>query len=97
MQTDDERGCGTISIGAYIVESGITSTYFANRWFSSEVAGELVTKDFQINFNWANDIIPDLASDYVSIIWEGLLLPEYSEDYTFYIDSNDGVRLEVAG
>ena len=46
--------------------------------------------------NWGKgDVIPNVAKDYVSIIWEGYLEPQYDQDYTFYVESNDGVRVIV--
>jgi hypothetical protein len=36
-----------------------------------------------------------VASDYVSIVWKGYLQPQYDQDYTFYVESNDGVRVIV--
>lgn len=46
--------------------------------------------------NWGSgDVIPQVASDYVSIVWKGYLQPQYDEDYTFYVESNDGVRVIV--
>lgn len=49
-----------------------------------------------MNFSWgSNDIITDVASNYVSITWEGFLLPGHTEAYTFYTESNDGIRLYV--
>lgn len=40
-------------------------------------------------------MIPDVASDYVSIIWEGFLLVPTSDDYIFSLHANDGVNLYV--
>lgn len=46
--------------------------------------------------NWGTGyIIPNVALDYVSIQWDGFLMPIYSETYTFYTESNDGVRVYV--
>jgi hypothetical protein len=46
--------------------------------------------------NWASgDIIPGIARDYVSVEWDGFLKPLYTETYTFYVESNDGVRVYV--
>jgi hypothetical protein len=36
-----------------------------------------------------------VASNYVSAIWEGFILPTYSEMYSFYTESNDGIRVYV--
>ena len=52
--------------------------------------------DATVNKNWGSgDIIPNVAKDYVSIVWKGYLMPQYDEDYTFYVESNDGVRIYV--
>lgn len=49
-----------------------------------------------MNKNWGSgDIIPGIARDYVSIEWEGFLKPLYTETYTFYVESNDGIRVYV--
>jgi hypothetical protein len=46
--------------------------------------------------NWGSgDVIPQVASDYVSIVWKGFLKPLYDQDYTFLVESNDGVRVIV--
>jgi len=51
-----------------------------------------------VNFNWGTDqLIPDIASNYVSIVWEGYIKPLYSESYTFSTESNDGLRVFVNG
>lgn len=31
----------------------------------------------------------------MSIVWKGYLQPLYDQDYTFYVESNDGVRVIV--
>jgi hypothetical protein len=46
--------------------------------------------------NWAGgEIIPGVASNYVSIQWDGYLQPLFSEAYTFSTQANDGVRVYV--
>ena len=37
-----------------------------------------------------------MAANYVSIEWAGFLLPLFTEEYTFEVNCNDGVRLWVA-
>ena len=49
-----------------------------------------------INFNWGEDeIIERVSSDYTSVEWTGYLKPLYSELYTFYVNSNDGIYVEI--
>ncbi|MCP4612885.1 MAG: hypothetical protein GY845_29685 [Planctomycetes bacterium] len=54
------------------------------------------TKDAGINFNWAGDS-PDTLLDVesFSVRWTGELEVEFSEAYTFYANTDDGVRLWV--
>lgn len=52
--------------------------------------------DPQVNFNWGSqDIIPNVASNFVSVEWTGFLLPSFTETYTFEAQFNDGLRLWV--
>lgn len=87
--------CGTYSVSGYVLSAGgLTGNYYTNKWFSGEAYQTQV--DTQVNFSWADgEIIPDVASNYVSIEWEGFFLPAYTETYTFYLEANDGVRLYV--
>ncbi len=52
--------------------------------------------DPQINFDWgeSNPGSP-LANNYFSIQWTGFIEPRYSEEYTFYITSDNGRRLWI--
>jgi VCBS repeat-containing protein len=45
--------------------------------------------------NWAAD--PVMAGDNWSIRWRGVVVPQYTETYTFYTSTDDGVRLWVNG
>lgn len=52
--------------------------------------------DPTINFNWwQNAPMSSLPSDYFSVRWSGEIQPQYSETYTFYTHTDDGVRLWV--
>jgi len=52
--------------------------------------------DPQVNFNWGlNDLIPNVASNYISIEWNGFLTVPSTDSYIFTIFSNDGVRLTI--
>lgn len=54
--------------------------------------------DANVDFDWVEGT-PDarLAVDGFSTRWSGFVKPEYSETYTFYTSSDDGVRLWVDG
>jgi hypothetical protein len=55
--------------------------------------------DPTVNFNWGTGS-PDpgvIPADNFSVRWTGQIQPQYSENYTFYTTSDDGVRLWVNG
>ncbi len=51
-----------------------------------------------VNFNWGEGS-PSVAlpSDAFSVRWTGKIQPQYSETYTFYTNTDEGVRLWVNG
>jgi len=53
--------------------------------------------DATVNFNWPNSPGSGIGSDYFSVRWTGQVLPLYSETYTFYTQSDDGIRVWVNG
>lgn len=72
---------------------GLSADYFENVWFFYTPV--MTRVDAQVNFDWGEGSITPTAADYVSVRWVGLLLPRYTEQYTFYADADDGVRLWV--
>lgn len=49
-----------------------------------------------MNFNWVEgEIIEGVASNYVSVVWEGFLVVDTEDDYTFTVTGNDGFRLTL--
>jgi beta-galactosidase len=77
--------------------NGVTATYFDN----SDFTGVSLTKhEFWINFNWrTGNPAPDalLGNNSWSARWTGRVRPQFSETYTFFTRTNDGVRLWVNG
>jgi hypothetical protein len=53
--------------------------------------------DATVNFDWGSHPGPGVNSDNFSVRWTGQVQPLYSETYTFYTVSDDGVRLWVNG
>jgi hypothetical protein len=54
--------------------------------------------DPTINFNWGSGApLPGIGTETFSVRWTGSIVPRYSETYTFYTISDDGVRLWVNG
>ena len=72
---------------------GLYADYYENVWFFYTPV--LSRIDAQINFDWGSGAITPTAADYVSVRWTGRLLTRYTEQYTFYTDADDGVRLWV--
>jgi hypothetical protein len=59
----------------------------------------LTRTDAQINFNWPDGTAPDetLSDDNFSVRWTGELEAAFTETYTFYTNTNDGVGLWIDG
>ncbi len=74
---------------------GLMGQYFDN----IDLTGQKLTRnDSTVNFNWGTGS-PDssMGVDTFSARWTGQIQPLYSETYTFYTTSDDGVRLWVNG
>ncbi|GHT88547.1 hypothetical protein FACS189474_3990 [Bacteroidia bacterium] len=75
--------------------NGLKGEYYSGKQFNTLV---LTRIDEQINFNWGLDA-PDasLPKDKFTVRWTGKVQPQYTDEYTFIIRSDDGVRLWVNG
>ena len=75
--------------------NGLLATYFDNIDFT----GATVTRiDPTVEFVWgAGSPSPSIAPDTFTARWLGQVQPQFSEVYTFYTQSDDGVRLWVNG
>ncbi|MDP4238275.1 MAG: glycoside hydrolase family 31 protein [Bacteroidota bacterium] len=73
--------------------NGLLGKYFTGQNFQTLKLSRI---DSQINFNWGLNA-PDasMTTDNFSIRWTGQILPQYTDSYTFYTKSDDGVRLWV--
>ena len=75
--------------------TGLTGTYFDNIDLTAPV---LARTDATIDFDWGGGSPdPAIGPDTFSVRWTGRVKPRYSETYTFYTVSDDGVRLWVNG
>lgn len=74
--------------------AGLTGEYFDNK----DLTNKKLERIENINFDWREGS-PDsrIANDTFSVRWTGQILAQYSEEYTFYTTSDDGVRLWVDG
>jgi hypothetical protein len=75
--------------------TGLSATYYNNEDFS----GTTVTRvDPVVDFAWGTGSpAPTIDADTFSVRWLGEIQPQFSGTYTFYTQSNDGVRLWVNG
>ncbi|MCH5378185.1 MAG: PA14 domain-containing protein, partial [Planctomycetes bacterium] len=75
--------------------TGLTGQYFDNADFSGL---KLTRVDSQVDFDWGSAAPhSSVEADMFSIRWTGRIQPEFSEVYTFYVTSDDGVRLWIDG
>lgn len=78
---------------ATVEANGIRGEYFNNMDFTNPIA---LRTDNNINFNWGTGSpAPGVDPDTFSVRWNGLIKPQYTETYTFYTNTDDGVRLYV--
>ncbi len=78
------------------VSNGLKGEYYSyttNNNFSTLL---LTRVDNTINFAWGSGRPdPAVPTDNFSVRWTGILIPKYTETYTFRVISDDGVRLWV--
>ncbi|OHB82414.1 MAG: hypothetical protein A2Z38_01155 [Planctomycetes bacterium RBG_19FT_COMBO_48_8] len=75
---------------------GVRADYYKGMNFENLV---LTRADTQINFNWGDPGGPDptVGDDNFSVRWTGEVEAAFTETYTFYPKTDDGVRLYVDG
>ncbi len=76
--------------------NGLKGEYFKGTFFETL---KYTQTDSKIDFDWGS-LSPNkskLGNDEFSIRWTGQLQPIYSEEYTFYLSSDDGVKMTLDG
>ncbi|MNN31706.1 PA14 domain protein [compost metagenome] len=75
---------------------GLYGQYYSNAALSGTPA--LTRTDANINFAW-RQAAPDpvLPADLFSVRWSGRMSPAYTESYTIYSSSDDGIRVWIDG
>ena len=86
-----------LAVNQEIQAQGLGAQYY--QWGASGVDWtdcRLTRRDSTINFDWGTGA-PDplLGADRFAVRWTGAILPVYTETYTFYTYSDEGVRLWV--
>jgi MYXO-CTERM domain-containing protein len=74
--------------------AGLTGEYFADLALTQP---RLVRIDPEVNFDWARDAPDPSVPDTFSTRWTGFVVPPTSDLYSFYTDSDDGIRVWVNG
>jgi glucose/arabinose dehydrogenase len=75
--------------------TGLLGEYFNNPDLTAPVFSRL---DPNIDFNWGEAAPgPGIDADTFSVRWTGWVKPRFSETYTFYANTDDGVRVWLNG
>jgi glucose/arabinose dehydrogenase len=75
--------------------SGFVGEYYDNQNLTTLIT---TRSDASIDFDWGNaSPATGVGADTFSVRWTGNVVPQFSETYTFYTVSDDGVRLWVNG
>jgi hypothetical protein len=89
--TAEDVGPAALSTG-----TGLHADYFNNQTLTAPVA--VTRTDGTVNFNWGSGApAAGIGADHFSARWTGQVEPLFTQTYTFFTVSDDGVRLWVNG
>jgi hypothetical protein len=74
--------------------AGLTAQYFDSVDFTDL---KLTRTDATVDFTWTGAPHASMGTDFFSVRWRGQVQPQYAQEYTFYVSSDDGARLWVDG
>ena len=75
--------------------NGLAATYYNNADLTGSTASRV---DAKVDFSWGTGSPTSaIGADTFSARWTGSVVPTKSETYTFYTNSDDGVRVWVDG
>ena len=75
--------------------TGLAYAVFGNKALSGNPVA--TGMDAQVNFDWKTGGKVSGLTDNFSVRWTGEVQPQYSQEYTFYTQADDGTRLWVNG
>ncbi len=76
--------------------TGLTGDYFSNSGLHGEPVSTRI--DSAVDFHWSGSPgIAGIPGDNFSVRWTGIIRPDSSAVYSFYVSGNDGFRLWVNG
>jgi glucose/arabinose dehydrogenase len=74
---------------------GLSGQYFDNQDFTTP---RITRVDPTLNFDWGSGSPdPSVGSDTFSVRWTGTITPRFSQAYTLYTTSDDGIRVTFNG
>lgn len=75
--------------------NGLIGEYYNGDSFNTH---RLTRADASVNFDWGGGSpAASVDADFFTARWTGTVVPRYSETYTFYTTTDDGVRLWIDG
>lgn len=77
-----------------LVPGGLKGSYFTDAFLSTQRL-DFVRTDAAVNFTFGTGPITTFGRDFASVRWEGVIMPEFSEIYTFWLDIDDQARLWI--
>lgn len=75
--------------------AGLLATYY--NWDSTAAPVYSVDPAVNINWNASGSPAPGIAGNNWNASWQGKILADYSETYTFHLTADDGARLWING
>ena len=78
-----------------LYQGGFYAEYFNNAFLDGVPA--IARIDNELNFDWGLDLVTNEAADFVSARWFGKILAPFTEEFTFILHADDGVRVYFDG
>lgn len=71
---------------------GLMGQYYYDAFFQKLAFSRL---DDKVNFTWGTGKLATHTTDYVTIRWSGLVKPDRTDTYHFYVEADDNARLWI--
>lgn len=79
-----------------IIPGGLRGYYYTDNYLTEDLL-DIVRTDAVVNFTLGTGPVTPFGRDFVSVRWEGYVMPAISETFTFWLDVDDHCRLYVDG
>ena len=87
-----------LTVGTLGTGTGLTGDYFSGQDKTFTTPPTLSRLDATVDFDWdVNSPDGSISADTFTVRWTGQVQPLYTQTYTFYTTTDDGVRLWVDG